>query len=142
MLAGLQKYSGRQIRQRASSPKLLVMNTALMTAQSRFSLEHTKKDGDLWGRLVESAVGAHLVNSAPDAGVKVFYWREGQKEVDFIIQKGKSLTALEVKSGRKRESLSGINTFSERFRPQRTVLLGEEGIPVERFLRSALSEWV
>lgn len=83
-----------------------------------------------------------LCPEADSTGVKVFYWREGQKEVDFIIQKGKSLTALEVKSGRKRESLSGISTFSERFRPQRTILLGEGGISLERFLHLPIETWV
>lgn len=142
MLTGLQKFSGRAIRQRASSPKLLVLDTALMTARSRLTLEEARKDGDLWGRLVESAAGAHLVNSTAGTAVNVFYWREGAKEVDFIMQKGKSVTALEVKSGRKRESLSGIKAFSEAFRPQRTILVGEGGIPLERFFRSPTSEWV
>lgn len=142
MLTGLQKFSGRAIRQRASSPKLLVLDTALMTARLRLTLEEARKDGDLWGRLVESAAGAHLVNSTAGTSVNVFYWREGAKEVDFIMQKGKSVTALEVKSGRKRESLSGIKAFSEAFRPQRTILVGEGGIPLERFFRSPTSEWV
>jgi len=142
MLTGLQKFSGKAIRQRASSPKLLVMDTALMTARSRLTLQETRKDGDLWGRLVESAAGAHLVNSSTSTSVQVFYWREGAKEVDFIMQKGKSLTALEIKSGRKRESLSGIKAFSETFRPQRTILVGEGGIPLERFFSSPVSAWV
>jgi predicted AAA+ superfamily ATPase len=141
MLTGLQRFSGKQIRQRASSPKLLVLNTALMTAQSHLTLEETRKEGDLWGRLVESAVGAHLVNSAPEARVNVLYWRDGAKEVDFIVRKGKTLAAIEVKSGRKRESLSGIETFSDRFHPRRTILVGEGGIALERFLRSTVDEW-
>lgn len=142
MLTGLQKYSGSRIRQRASSPKLLVMNTALMTAQSHLTLHQTMKERDLWGRLVESSVGAHLVNSSVGTSVGVFYWREGAKEVDFILQKEKSVTAIEVKSGRKRESLSGIRSFSETFRPRRTILVGEGGIPLERFLRAPLEEWL
>lgn len=142
MLTGLQKYSGSRIRQRASSPKLLVMNTALMTAQSHLTLNQTMKERDLWGRLVESSVGAHLVNSSVGTSIGVFYWREGGKEVDFILQKGKSVTAVEVKSGRKRESLSGIQSFSESFRPRRTILVGEGGIPLERFLLAPIEEWV
>ena len=142
MLTGLQKFSGKAIRQRASSPKLLVMDTALMTARSRLTFEETRKDGELWGRLVESAAGAHLVNGTIGTSVHLFYWREGTKEVDFIIQKGKSITALEVKSGRRRENLSGIKAFSEAFRPQRTILVGEGGIPLERFFRSPISGWL
>lgn len=142
MLTGIRKYSGNKIRQRGSSPKLMAMNTALITAQSGLDLGQTKRDGDLWGRLVESTVGAHLVNMSHGTATSVFYWREGAKEVDFVIQKGKSITALEVKSGRKRESLSGLQAFSETFKPKRVLLVGEGGIPLQRFLEADLSEWV
>lgn len=142
MLTGLPKYFTKPTRQRSSSPKLVVMNTALMTAQSHSTFEETRRDGDLWGRLVESAVGAHLVNNTSDSPVRVFYWREGAKEVDYVLQKGKAVTALEVKSGRRRESLSGVKAFSEKFRPQRTILVGEGGIPLDRFLIADVSEWL
>lgn len=99
MVAGLQKFSGNQIRQRASSPKLQVLNTALMTAQSGRSPDALRTDGDAWGRLIESAVGAHLVNSAIGTGITVTYWRERNLEVDFVLQPGDSLVAIEVKSG-------------------------------------------
>ena len=42
MVLGLPKYSGSTVRQRASSPKLQVMNTALMTALSGFSLSDSQ----------------------------------------------------------------------------------------------------
>lgn len=142
MLIGLGKYSGNKFRQRSSSPKLLALNTALVTSQSGFTPEEARRDGDFWGRVVETSVGAHLLNSSHDSSMKVLYWREGAREVDFVIQKGKSVTAIEVKSGRKRESLSGIQAFSDKFRPKRTILIGEGGIPVERFLRSDASEWI
>jgi len=142
MLAGLQKYSGNQIRRRSSSPKLIVLNSALMTAQSHLSLREMKEQPDLWGRLVESAVGAHLINSSVGSNVNVFYWREGEREVDFIIQRGKNLTAIEVKSGRKRESLSGIETFRELYKPNRTILVGIGGISLKDFLESDIKNWL
>lgn len=142
MLIGLKKYSGKHIRQRASSPKLLVLNTALMSAQVGIPFAQAKRQPDLWGRLIESAVGAHLLNGSVGTNVRVFYWREGDEEVDFILQKGKRLTAIEVKSGRKRESLRGFNAFGKRFRPQRMLLVGKEGIPLEEFLALPPSSWV
>jgi hypothetical protein len=72
----------------------------------------------------------------------VFYWREGAKEVDFILQQGRSLTAVEVKSGRQRESLAGIDAFSKLYRPQRKLLVGSGGIPLEEFLSFPPSRWV
>lgn len=142
MLTGLGKYGGGKLRQRGSSPKLLAMNTALMTSQSGLTFEEAKRERDYWGRVVETAAGAYLLNSTKDSPVKLLYWREGAKEVDFVLQKGKSVTAIEVKSGRKRENLSGIQTFSDRFHPKRTILVGEGGIPVERFLTSDIGEWI
>ena len=142
MLLGLRKYSEREIRQRASSPKLLVMNTALMTSRLHLSMEEIRKTPDLWGRLVESAVGAHLVNSAVGKPIEVYYWREGIKEVDFIVRRGKKVTAIEVKSGRSRENLSGIEAFAKYFKPQRTILVGKDGIPLERFLLSSIEDWI
>jgi predicted AAA+ superfamily ATPase len=62
MVCGLQKFAGEPVRQRGSSPKLQVFNTALMTAQSGYTLREAASDHEYWGRVVESAVGAHLAN--------------------------------------------------------------------------------
>lgn len=136
MITGLEKFSVQKIRQRSSSPKLLVLNTALLSAQSDISFGEAKHDREFWGRLVESAVGAHLVNSAMSISAKLFYWREGAKEVDFILQQGKTITAIEVKSGRKRESIAGIHKFSKLYPAAKKILVGADGIPLERFLQS------
>jgi predicted AAA+ superfamily ATPase len=100
MIGGLQKFAGEAVRQRGSSPKLQVFNTALMTAQSGYSFKEAKADREYWGRLMESAVGVHLVNAAAPGDCEVFYWRERGVEVDFIVRSGRMLTAFEVKSGR------------------------------------------
>ena len=92
MLTGLQKYSGRAVRQRGSSPKLQVLNTALWTAQTGLTLKEARADRELWGRLVESAVGAHLANAAAAGVCEVFYWRDGNHEVDFVTRAGRAFT--------------------------------------------------
>lgn len=132
---GLNKFSGQAVRRRSSSPKLQVFNTALIAAQSHLSFEEVKHDRDFWGRLVESAIGAHLLNIAADKRIGLFYWREGDKEVDFVIQDGKRLIAIEVKSGRTKGSLSGMAAFDKRFAPDQKLLVGTGGIPVEKFLQ-------
>jgi hypothetical protein len=108
LLTGLPKYAGQVVRQRGSSPKLQVLNTALMTAQSGLAPEEIRADGEYWGRLVESAVGAHLVNAAASDGIEVFYWRDRNREVDFVVKSGRTITAIEVKSGRRREAFPGM----------------------------------
>lgn len=142
MLAGLQKYSVKQFRMRSSSPKLIVLNNALMAAQSDLSLKETKDRPDLWGRLVESTVGAHLMKLSLEKNLRLFYWREGDKEVDFILQRGKIIMAIEVKSGRKREALEGVEAFRKHFKPHRTILIGAEGIPLKDFLESDIEHWL
>lgn len=134
MVAGIPKFSGRRVRQRGSSPKLQVLNTALMTAQSPLSFEEALRNRDYWGRLVESAVGAHLHNSSAGAGVEISYWRDRGKEVDFILRSGKSIVALEVKSSRRKDSLPGLAAFGKLYPAARKLTVGDQGIPLEEFL--------
>jgi len=141
MLTGLQKYSGSQIRQRSSSPKFLALNNALITAQSEYSFNEARKNTDFWGRLVETAVGSHLLNATTGLKLKVMYWREGAKEVDFILQNGSKIFALEVKSGRVRESLAGLDSFSKQYKTKKIMLVGKSGISVEVFLSTPAVEW-
>jgi len=142
MLAGIQKYSASKFRQRGSSPKLQVMNTALMSALSERTLEQAKANSAYWGRLFESTVGAHLLNSTAGTGITASYWREGDREVDFVLATGQKLTAIEVKSGRKREQLPGIAEFDRKFHPGRILLVGEQGIELERFLLEPVTDWL
>ncbi|MFN6017859.1 MAG: ATP-binding protein [Verrucomicrobiota bacterium] len=142
MVAGLHKFSGNQIRQRASSPKLQVLNTALMTAQSGRSPDAWRTDGDAWGRLIESAVGAHLVNTAIGTGISVTYWRERNLEVDFVLQRGDLLVAIEVKSGGRKQTLPGIAAFDKIHHPTSKLLVGGQGIPIGEFLRAPASQWL
>lgn len=141
MLTGIPKYAARGVRRRGSSPKLQVLNTALMTALSPLGFEAALEDLPFWGRLLESAVGAYLVGAAgPD--VEVFYWRDRNREVDFIVRKGTFLTAIEIKSGRRKGSLPGMAAFEKAFRPNRKLLVGAGGVPPEEFLRTPVSCWV
>ena len=134
MLTGLQKYAGQAVRQRGSSPKLQVLNTALMSAQSGLTFEEARTDRVFWGRLVESAVGAHLANAAASGSCELFYWRHVNREVDLVVRAGKRLTAIEVKSGRVRDALPGMQAFRDTFGPVRTLLVGADGLPLEKFL--------
>jgi hypothetical protein len=142
MLTGLQKYAGQTVRQRASSPKLQVLNTALMTAQTGTTLREARKDHEFWGRLVESAVGAHLANAAALGVCELYYWRDRNREVDFITRAGRRLTAIEVKSGRSRDTQPGQVAFAAAFKVHRSLLMGEDGIRVEEFLTQPVEHWV
>lgn len=142
MITGLQKYSGARVRQRGSSPKLLALNTALISAHDDRTLAEARADRGFWGRLVESAVGAHLVNSLAGTGAQVTYWRERRYEIDYIIQIGKKILALEVTSGRRKDTLPGMAAFAKHYEPTRTLLVGGQGISLEEFLSKPSTRWV
>jgi predicted AAA+ superfamily ATPase len=118
------------------------MNTALMTAPSSYSLESAQRDREYWGRLVESAIGAHLVNNTRGKKAEVFYWLERNQEVDFVLRSGKDSVSIEVKSGRIRQRLSGMSAFAKAHKPKRQILVGQEGIPLEEFLSRPLENWL
>ena len=139
MLTGLPKFSGARIRQRASSPKLQVLNTALLAALSVHDLAAALLNRDDWGRVVESAIGAHLLNSSVGQGIEVSYWREGNLEVDFILQRGEQLVAIEVKSNRRRDALPGLAAFTKLYPRARTLLAGGQGISLQDFLEMPVS---
>lgn len=143
LLTGLTQYAGNELSRRKSSPKLHVLNTAFKSALANYQFESARTDRTYWGRLVESAVGAHLVNTAASEQ-QVYYWREGQgdnnPEVDFVIVSSQKLFALEVKSGRQK-SMSGLRAFVNKYPATKKICVGEEGITIAEFLSRPLNEW-
>jgi predicted AAA+ superfamily ATPase len=137
MVCGLHKFAGEVVRQRASSPKLQVLNNGLKSAQAATTFEELRQDPELWGRTVESAVGAYLAGEAQAGEFEIYYWREVSREVDFVLRRRNKLVAIEVKSGRRRGALPGIAAFDKVFGPAKNLLVGTGGIPVDEFLRIA-----
>jgi predicted AAA+ superfamily ATPase len=142
LISGLPKFYGKRIRQRSSSPKIQVLNTALMSALSNLPLETAQHNHEHWGRLVESAIGAYLVNSSRWKNIDIFYWLERNQEVDFVLRARSDLVAIEVKTGRRRERFSGIEVFSKTFKVKHQLLVGSGGIPVEEFLIAPIEHWL
>ena len=134
LLGGLDKYAGDIIRKRGSSPKFQVYNNALITSQANDAYEKAIINPELWGRLVESSVGTHLINHSISERYNLYYWREGNHEVDFILEKGDKVIGLEVKSGMKAEN-ARMGVFAEKFHPEKVLLVGTSGIPYEEFLK-------
>ena len=135
MLTGLPKFAGDQARQRASSPKLQVYNTALQSSQGPAfrSPAFQRHDPEQWGRLVESAVGAHLLNSLP-ADARLYYWRDRNMEVDFVVQTPQQLLAIEVKSGARLRNPNGLSAFCKAYPQATPVVVGTGGVPLNEFL--------
>ncbi len=134
LLGGLEKYTGSVIRQRSSSPKFQVYNNALLTSQDDETYATAIVNPKLWGRLVESSVGAHLLNYSISERYNLYYWREGVNEVDFILEKGDKIIGLEVKSGASADN-AAMGIFNEKFHPNKMLLVGTGGIPYDEFLK-------
>jgi uncharacterized protein len=133
LLAGLDKFSPNTIRKRASSPKLQVHNNALISAVQGEPFSDIRSQPRVWGRWVESAIGSHLLNSSLVSGFDLTYWRHSNDEVDFVLQKGKRVVGIEVKSTTA-GATGGMQAFSNRFNPDKVLLVGDSGLPVEEFL--------
>ncbi len=139
LLCGLQKYANDDSRKYNSVPKFQVFNNALLTTYKGRTFLKDRQDTDAWGRWVESAVGAYLVCQAEELGYRVYYWRERNDEVDFIVVSDNATLAIEVKSGRRKMN-SGLPKFSEAFHPTHSFVVGTGGISLETFLTCNIEE--
>lgn len=141
LVCGLQKYANDEARKYNSSPKYQVFNNALMTANNRGKFETIRSDADKWGRWVESAIGAHLLSAAEENDYKVFYWRERDDEVDYIVATDDGCVAFEVKSGRRKMN-SGMKEFTKAFHPIHSYIIGTGGVSFEDFLKTDVTGWL
>ena len=116
VLAILEKYSTRPISTKSSSPKLVPLCPALIhafTPPSRFD-----QDPEWRGRVIEAAIGAALCRAFPE----VWYWRERNSEVDFVVRHESRLLGIEVKSGRKKTA-HGLAEFIKNFEEATPIVL-------------------
>lgn len=141
LMGGLSKYSGQTVRQRSSPPKFQVHNNALMTLSETYSFEAARQDRSHWGRLVESAIGAHLINTADPVDTRIHYWRERSLEVDFVIEHRGRLAAIEVKSTSRVRSHAGLDEFRRIHPDAVTLTVGTDRLPLGEFLSRPAACW-
>jgi len=134
LLTGLEKFSKGIIKQRSSSPKFQVQNTDLLSALSNYALIDALNNTEIWGRHVESTVGAHLLDAVKTTDMMHSYWRDGNFEVDYVLEYKNKIIGLEVKSGISKFT-SGMNRFKTQFNPDKMYLISENGLSWKEFLR-------
>lgn len=132
LLCGLQKYSIDMSRRKASIPKFQVYNNALKLVYNPLTFEQAIIDRKAWGHIFESSIGAYLVSQAFIHRFDVFYWRERNDEVDFVLRKKNSLVAIEVKSNAEKRT-DGLDKFNQMFKPTSSFIIGDGGISAEDF---------
>ncbi|HJX70766.1 MAG TPA: DUF4143 domain-containing protein, partial [Bacteroidales bacterium] len=133
LLGGIEKYAADVIRKRSSSPKFQVHNNALSSSQNTETFNTISENSREWGRIVESSLGAHLLNASVSGDFSIYYWRERDKEVDFILERRGRLVAIEIKSNGS-DHQKGLATFSEKYPSAKIIITGKTGIPWEEFL--------
>lgn len=133
LLCGLQKFAEDDARKYNSVPKFQVHNNAIRNVYTDDGFQEVIEDPKLWGRYVESAIGAHLVSQAPIYDYKVYYWRDKKDEVDFVLARRNKKIAIEIKSGR-RTTNQGLSVFSQVYHPHKAFVVGSGGISFEEFL--------
>ena len=133
LLRGVQKYSVDMARRRASVPKFHVYNNALKTVYTSQTFDQVILDRKLWGHIFESAIGAYIVSQSFVHRFEVFYWREKQYEVDFVLRKNGVLVAIEIKSNNEKNT-KGLDQFKQLFNPKSAFIVGDGGVSVEDFL--------
>lgn len=138
LIKGIEKFFQDSLRVRQSSPKFQAYNTALTTVASRVGFQNAMQNFEWRGRMIESAIGASLLRNL---AVDVYYWRENNEEVDFIIKVQEKIMAIEVKSGRKIGHLQGLSTFQKKYNPHASLLVGTGGVPIETFLTTSITDF-
>ena len=141
LVSGLELFSRGSARKRGSSPKLLLWNNALVNALSNRSFDESIADTSWWGRLVENAVGGYLLNMLSSADYTITYWRDKDREVDFVITRGAKLWAVEVKSGRGGKT-PGLEFFRARYQDAQILVVGDQGIPLLEFFGTPAEMWL
>lgn len=134
LLTGLEKYAHTTIRKRSSSPKFQVQNNALLSAQNQKSFNEIVSDPIEWGRIVESSIGAHLINYSIQNNYSLFYWRDRGNEVDYVLEKGGQVIAIEVKSSYVKNK-KGMEAFRQKFNPHKIYLIDNKALPWKEFLK-------
>lgn len=140
LASGLEQFSAGQVRRRGSSPKLVLWNNALASAPGTLSFSEAFADGPWWGRLVENAVGARLLQELVGPEWSVTYWRDGDAEVDYVVQCGSRIWAIEVKSGRPRAT-NGLEAFRRRYPTAEPWIIGGDGLSLEDYFDRPATAW-
>jgi len=134
LLAGIEKYAANIIRKRSSSPRFQVHNNALLSAQKNEYFNEIIQLRDKWGHVVESSVGAHLINHSISQNYSVYYWRERNSEIDFVLERRGKVIALEIKSNDQEKS-KGLEVFNNKFKPDKSYLISNRGLSWQELLK-------
>jgi len=141
LLKPLERFSGNRLRQKVSSPKLVLLNNALVNASDQRTFSDLRKNPILWGRLLENVVGASLVNNNVGKAAEVYYWRERDHEIDFVLKQGERVLGIEVKTTNSKKP-KGAEPFLKKFSGAKVITAAIQGgdVTVEELISLSVDE--
>lgn len=116
LLAPLERWSGARIRQRGSIPKILIFDNGLISSMSGLKFRNAIKNKSTWGRLIENAVGAQLYFLTQKIGGELFYWRDRDDEIDYVLRVGDKVKIIEIKSGTFNQGIPAFTAFKKKYK--------------------------
>jgi predicted AAA+ superfamily ATPase len=116
LIRALEKFSDKRIKMKVSSPKILPLAPCLFYIGILDDYSSDER-----GRAFELIVGSQLVRTGHD----LYYWRDGKYEVDFVLKVGRKVFAIEIKSGRKKNT-AGVEVFKEKFQGSKSIIIAPE----------------
>jgi predicted AAA+ superfamily ATPase len=141
LVTALEQYSTRLISVKSSTPKFQIQNPALFSALQTETLENALADPAWWGRIIENAIGAHLLDlSRKNSLLKVYYYRHYDLEVDFVLKYGKKILAIEVKSQPNKPSAENLAAFSKKFPVAGVLLIDNKTLTWQNFLNMGVEQ--
>lgn len=139
LLSGLELFKLGERPKRGSSPKLVLWNNALVSAVAAKNFSDALNSPDYWGRLVENAVGSALLNELRGLPYELFYWLNGNDEVDYIVHAPDAIWVIEVKSSRMRKA-PGLKRCLSLYPKAKPFIIGGAGMPLLEFFTTPKKE--
>jgi predicted AAA+ superfamily ATPase len=125
----LEKYAKTEVSRLRAFRKLYTVDSGLYVHLQRLSPSQIEQKGAL-GRLAEIAVFAQL-KSYSAVSENLFYFRERDMEVDFVVRTPKGLIPVEVKYREAPKDLRGIKYFMQRFNASKAIVITKDMLKKE-----------
>jgi len=119
-----------------SSFKLYMSDTGLLTMKSGVSQQTILSAGEIENTFLGSVTENYVAQALANKRYGLYYWRnEGTAELDFVLQKGDDIVAIEVKTGTRTKSKS-LNMFVSKYDPAYSIRISSKNFGFENNIKS------
>jgi predicted AAA+ superfamily ATPase len=116
--------------------KLYMSDVGLLTMKSGISQQTILAAGEIDNTFLGAITENYVAQAFTANRYGLYYWTsEGKAEIDFIMQKGNDIIAVEVKTGTHVKSRS-LSTFIEKFKPSYSIRISGKNFGFENNIKS------